>query len=87
MKELQLTTNEIRAYLNEHTNMTAHDIDKHINDGCECYLHSMEGYELFKSNWIAGMNNPDDALRIWNDEFEKIGDYRFDWALQKENEL
>ena len=71
---------ELRRYLKEHTNMTEHDINKSLKNGYDCYINNEEGFELFLIDWIASLEDPEEAPIIWND-LEIIGDYRFDWYL------
>lgn len=71
---------QVKEMLRQNTNMTEHDIDKHIRDGVIVY----ESYEEFKSEWNAGLNPEDEAGNEWErlDKMEYNGkEYRIDFIL------
>ena len=70
----------IKKLLKANTNLTDKEIEKHIEDGVIVY----SSFEEFESNWIAGLNDKEDALDGWNklDKMELDGkEYRVDFAL------
>lgn len=75
-----MTNNEMKGYLKEFTNMTDHDIERHINDGIISYSNDEVGFEEFKENCLAGMMDEDDINDMWED-LEVIGSYRMDFCL------
>lgn len=56
---------EIRKILEDGTNMTAHDIEKHIREGLAIYEDTKEGFEDFKDDFIGGLNDPKEAREEW----------------------
>lgn len=75
-----MTNTEMMNYLKEFTNMTEHDIERHVNDGIISYSNSEAGFEEFKENCLAGMMDEDDINDMWED-LEVIGSYRMDFCL------
>lgn len=60
-----MTEQEIRKILENGTNMTAHDIEKHIREGLIIYEDTKEGFEDFKDAFIGGLNDPEEAPEEW----------------------
>lgn len=60
-----MTENEIREILENGTNMTARDIEKHIREGLIIYEDTKEGFEDFKGAFIGGLNDPEEAPEEW----------------------
>lgn len=56
---------EIRKILEDGTNMTAHDIEKHIRDGLAIYEDIEEGLQDFRDDWVSGMNDLEEARSRW----------------------
>lgn len=75
-----MTNEKLFELLKKETNMTDHDIHKHIEDGILVYENTESGFEDFKNDALAGMNDEEDIPDMW-DKLDIIGDYRMDFAL------
>lgn len=71
---------ELKIYLTENTNMSEHDIDRHIADGIMVYSNDAEGFKAFVQDWTASLNDGEDAADAWK-ELEVVGDYRMEFCL------
>ena len=71
---------ELKIYLTNNTNMSEHDIDKHIADGIMVYSNDSEGFKAFVQDWTASLNDEEDAADAWK-ELEVIGDFRMEFYL------
>lgn len=71
---------KIKEMLKANTNMSEHDIEKHINDGIMVY----ESFEEFKNEWIAGMNDEEEAQSAY-DKLDTMAydgkEYKVDFVL------
>ena len=77
-----MTENEIVKILQDGTNMTVHDIEKHIREGLVIYEDNKEGFEDFKDAFIGGLNDLEEAPEEWEkmDLIESNGKkYRVDF--------
>lgn len=75
-----MTNEKLFELLKKETNMTDHDIQNHIEDGILVYENTESGFENFKNDALAGMNDEEDIPDMW-DKLDIIGDYRMDFAL------
>ena len=75
-----MNNEEIRAFLKRNTNMSDHDINKHLADGVSAYQNSTAGYEEYKQACLGGLYDEDEISGMW-DKLETIGEYKFDWVL------
>ncbi len=75
-----MSNEEIRTFLKENTNMSDHDIDKHLADGVFAYQNNTAGYEEYKRECLGGFCNEEEIPEMW-DKLETIGEYKFDWVL------
>lgn len=71
---------ELKIYLTSNTNMSEHDIDRHIADGIMVYSNDAEGFKVFVYDWTASLNDEEDAADAWK-ELEVVGDYRMEFYL------
>ena len=73
-----LSEREKEEILKKGTNMTNHDIKKHIQNGASFYPNSEAGYKAYFDQCIACLNDEDEIPDMW-DSLEVIGDYRVDF--------
>ena len=81
-----MTEQEIRKTLADGTNMTTHDIEKHIREGLAIYEDTAEEFQDFKGNWVGGLNDPEEAREEWEklDLIESNGKkYRVDFLVNQ----
>ena len=78
--ERKMTNEKLFELLKKKTNMTEHDIKKHIKDGISVYENSEEGYEEFKEEMLGNLNDEEEIPEMWED-MEVIGGYRMDFVL------
>lgn len=71
-----MTDSEIRLLLKEYTNMTNHDIDKHIKDGVLVY----ENFEEYRAECEEALMDDEMIEKCWN-ELDIMGNYRVDFVL------
>lgn len=73
-----MTNLEFKELCRKHTNMTEHDIERHINLGFISYTNDLKG----KIEFLAEMHDNNISSRIANDIWKKldiIGNYRIDF--------
>ena len=75
-----MNNTELKIYLANNTNMSEHDIDRHIADGIMVYSNAAEGFKAFVQDWTASLNDEEDAAEAWK-ELEVIGDFRMEFYL------
>lgn len=73
-----LSEREKEEILKKGTNMTNHDIKKHIQDGACFYTNDENGYKAYFDECVAGLNDEDEIPDMWN-SLEVIGAYRVDF--------
>lgn len=78
--EGKMTNEKLFELLKKETNMTEHDIKKHIKDGISVYENTEAGYEDFKEEMLGNFNDEEEIPEMWKD-MEVIGDYRMDFVL------
>nr|DAQ42581.1 MAG TPA: hypothetical protein [Caudoviricetes sp.] len=74
-----MTNEKLFELLKKETNMTDHDIQKHIKDGIVIYEDNEDGFVDFKNDALAGLNDEEDIPDMW-DKLEIVGDYRMVFA-------
>lgn len=72
-----LSEREKEEILKKGTNMTNHDIKKHIQNAC-FYPNNESGYKAYFDECVAGLNDADEIPNMWS-SLEVIGDYRVDF--------
>lgn len=75
-----MTNEKLFELLKRKTNMTDHDIQKHIEDGIMVYENTEAGFADFRNDALAGLNDEEDIPEMW-DELDIIGDYRINFSL------
>ena len=80
MEEEKMTDEKLYELLKKETNMTENDIKKHIDDGISVYENNNVGYEDFKEEALANLNDEEDIPEMW-EKMDIIGDYRMDFEL------
>lgn len=79
-----MNESEIREIIKNGTNMTEHDIERHIKDGVSVYNNTEAGYKEYERECIAGLIDPEDIPEMWeNLETVENGakSYKIDFAL------
>ena len=74
-----MTNEKLFELLKKETNMTDHDIQKHIEDGIMVYENTEVGFADFRNDALTGLNDEEDIPEMW-DELDIIGDYRMDFS-------
>ena len=64
--------------LKKYTNMSEHDIKKHIQNGACFYTNNDEGYKAYFDECIGCLNDEYEIPDMWN-SLDIIGDYRVDF--------
>lgn len=75
-----MSEREIREVLKKNTNMTDHDIRRHIKDGIFYYKNNSEGKQEFINECLSALMDEEEAEKAW-EELEVIGDFKVDFAL------
>lgn len=73
-----LSESEKEEILKKCTNMSEHDIKKHIQNGACFYTNNDEGYKTYFDECVAGLNDEYEIPDMWN-SLDIIGDYRVDF--------
>lgn len=60
-----MNESNIKEILKNGTNMTDHDIEKHIKDGISVYENTEKGYNDFKIESINCLCDPEDIPEMW----------------------
>ena len=73
-----LSEREKEEILKKGTNMTNHDIKKHIQNGASFYPNNENGYKAYFDECVAGLNDEDEIPYMWY-SLDVIGEYRVDF--------
>lgn len=77
-EERKMLSNSEKEEILKNTNMTKHDIQKHIQNGACFYTNDENGYKAYFAECVAGLNDEDEIPDMWN-SLDVIGEYRVDF--------
>lgn len=79
-KEIKsMTEMELRELLRANTNMTEHDIDKHMELGVMDFTNDAEGLLAYVQQCVDGFESDWELVIHGWQELEVVGDYRLDF--------